>query len=359
MEALPEIVQFLNKSARIDLKAVTLTHILGLTGSKEGISLISKCSELLTKIIDLTEDDSETIRKDAILTLVNISAEENGAKALVAQFSEKVVHLAYSAIIDEDSKFADPWCMVLCNVTRPENLVKQVLDQILTIEFALEKLTTCFTRISYNKQKGHLNYLGPLFSNLSQSKRGLAVFCDPSTDLLTRILPFVHHEGSIVRRGGSVGLLKNVCFDSTLHEWLLGDGVEVLPYILLPLAGPEEFDEDTNDKLPVELQYLGPEKRREEDPDIRKMLIESLAQLCATRKGRNYLRERGTYEILRELHKFECGPDGDKRVLAACENVVDVLIRTEEEIGEDNLKNLEIPEDVVSKINVMNQDIQE
>lgn len=85
MEALQEITQFLTKSARLDLKAVSLTHVLGLTGSKDGISLISNCPELLAKIIALTEDDSESIRKDAILTLVNISAEENGAEALVEQ----------------------------------------------------------------------------------------------------------------------------------------------------------------------------------------------------------------------------------------------------------------------------------
>lgn len=28
------------------------------------------------------------------------------------------------------------------------------------------------------------------------------------------------------------------------HEWLLGDEVDILPFLLLPLAGPEEFPED-------------------------------------------------------------------------------------------------------------------
>ena len=53
------------------------------------------------------------------------------------------------------------------------------------------------------------------------------------------------------------------------------------------------------------------------------MLLEALNQLCATRKGRNYLRDNGAYIILRELHKWET----DKAALLACENVVDILIK--------------------------------
>ncbi|XP_055541950.1 protein HGH1 homolog [Wyeomyia smithii] len=350
MEALEEITPFLSKSSRLDLKAVSLSHVLGLTGSKDGIVLIGKCTPLLINIVELTGDDSEAVQKGAVLTLVNLSAEQCGAEQLVTKLADRIVPLAYEAILNENSKMSDAWSMVLCNMTRPEHLVEIVVEQLDKIEYAFEKLATCFNRINFNQQKGHLNYLGPLFSNLSQSKRGRELFCNRKTDLLTRILPFVHHEGSIVRRGGAVGLLKNICFDTTVHEWLLSGEVDVLPFILLPLAGPEEFDEETNAKLPVELQYLGPEKGCEEDPDIRKMLVESLGQLCATRKGREYLRDRGTYEILRELHKFECSPAGDPRVLAACESVVDVLIRTEDEIGEDNLKTLDIPDDVIMKL---------
>ena len=60
---------------------------------------------------------------------------------------------------------------------------------------------------------------------------------------------------------------------------MLGDKVNILPALLLPLAGPEEFDDEDTDKLPVELQYLGSDKQREADPEIRKMLIEALNQV--------------------------------------------------------------------------------
>jgi hypothetical protein len=56
--------------------------------------------------------------------------------------------------------------------------------------------------------------------------------------------------------------------------------VDILPHLLLPLAGPEEFTDDEMEKLPPELQYLPECKVREADPDIRRMLLEALLQVC-------------------------------------------------------------------------------
>lgn len=58
---------------------------------------------------------------------------------------------------------------------------------------------------------------------------------------------------------------------------------------------------------------------------FRIILLEALAQLCATRKGREILRKQNTYIILREYHKWE----QNKNALLICENVVDILIRYE------------------------------
>ena len=55
---------------------------------------------------------------------------------------------------------------------------------------------------------------------------------------------------------------------------LLGDEVNILPHLLLPLAGPEEYANEDMDKMPLDLQYLDESKIRESDADIRKLLIE-------------------------------------------------------------------------------------
>ena len=63
------------------------------------------------------------------------------------------------------------------------------------------------------------------------------------------------------------------------HRWLLSDEVDILPSLLLPLAGGEQFEEEEMEKLPEDLQYLPDDKKREGDPDIRKMLIEAIMKV--------------------------------------------------------------------------------
>ncbi len=60
-----------------------------------------------------------------------------------------------------------------------------------------------------------------------------------------------------------------------------------MPRLLLPLAGPtpDTLDEEDVDKLPIDLQYLDETKKVEEDPDIRKLLLESLLQVIKNFKS--------------------------------------------------------------------------
>ena len=101
--------------------------------------------------------------------------------------------------------------------------------------------------------------------------------------------------------------MRNCCFDTEHHDWLISDKVDIVPRLVLPLAGPatEDITDEEMESLPVDLQYLDEDKRIEPDVDIRIMLLESLTQLCATKSARNDLRDMNIYVILRELHKTE------------------------------------------------------
>jgi hypothetical protein len=40
-------------------------------------------------------------------------------------------------------------------------------------------------------------------------------------------------------------MIRNCCFDTKYHPTILTPGpTDILPYILLPLTGPEEYDDD-------------------------------------------------------------------------------------------------------------------
>lgn len=92
---------------------------------------------------------------------------------------------------------------------------------------------------------------------------------DENYCILPYLLPFTEFSESTIRRRGVIGTLKNCCFEIDKHEWLLSSEIDILTYLLLPLAGPEEFDEEDNDKLPINLQYLPETKTREPESEIR------------------------------------------------------------------------------------------
>lgn len=209
----------------------------------------------------------------------------------------------------------------------------------------LERLVRALCTPGYNA-RAPLHYLAPLLSNVSQRPAARAFLLDPDRCVVQRLLPLTQYPDSSVRRGGVVGTLRNCCFEHRHHEWLLGPEVDILPFLLLPLAGPEDFSEEEMERLPVDLQYLPPDKQREPDADIRKMLVEAIMLLTATAPGRQQVRDQGAYLILRELHSWEPEPD----VRAACEKLIQVLIGDEPERGMENLLEVQVPEDVEQQL---------
>lgn len=63
-------------------------------------------------------------------------------------------------------------------------------------------------------------------------------------------------------------------------------------------------------------------------------------QLCCTKHGRDFLREKQTYVILRELHKWE----EDAEAKQTCENLVHILILDEPDSGPENWDEIELKE---------------
>ncbi|XP_060532899.1 protein HGH1 homolog [Cylas formicarius] len=361
--ALNDLLKFVQIGARLDLKALAVEHVLGLTGTPEGLEAICNNPALLVSLISLLDDTSIPIAKDASLCLVNIAAQEKGANELIKvdleqscpplqRPPEDIVRQCLTHIFNKDSKLADQCCMILSNLSRPSHLIEEIINVIEKSGKSFDELIEVFTRIEFNKN-ARFHYLGPVLSNLSQSQRVRRYILDKEKCVIQRLLPFTDYKDSLIRRGGIVGTLKNCCFESEFHDWLLSDDVDILPRLLLPLAGPEEFDDADTDKLPLDLQYLPEDKLREDDPDIRTILLEALTQLCSKKVNRELIRSKNTYLILRELHKWET----DKKALLACENLVDILIRTEDEIMEDNLKELQVPNDLATKFDKFNSEL--
>ncbi|CAH0698285.1 unnamed protein product [Spodoptera exigua] len=352
-DPLDELLQFLKPEARIDLRHIALDHLVGLSGTEEGITTLLSHEKIIQSIINLTDDKIEEVAKNALLILVNITANPRGVIELLKYKSDEnknIVKLCIGYVLNPEKKDADAAAMILSNITRVETELDNVLDAFLP---HLNDILNAYVNINFNKKGSNLNFIGPMISNLSccHSIRKWLTEEKPHIPLI-KLLPFCSYELSNVRRGGAMGTIRNLSFDPEFHDFLLSNDLELLTYLLNPIMGGEEYIDEEMDTLPISLQYLPKEKQRDSDIDIRKIILETLNKLCMRKKGREFLRDNGVYYVLREYHKWETDP----KVRLACENVVDILIQKEEEVGAEDLSAVEVPDEMKEKFEKMDEE---
>lgn len=221
------------------------------------------------------------------------------------------------------------------HVTKLHTLKRAAPDSVSTSQNAFDQLMDCFVKGAEGglNKNANYDYLSYFFADMSQSETGRAYFTSrqeyDGVVPITKLTVFTEHKSDI-RRKGVASTIKNVAFDVSSHPMLFAeDGANLLPYLLLPIAGPEEFpDEESMDMLP-DLQLLPPDKKRDSDLSIITTHLETLLLLTTTREGRDRMREVKVYPVIRECHLHV----EDEDVREACDRLVQVLMRDEEGEG--------------------------
>lgn len=236
--------------------------------------------------------------------------------------------------------------MLLANMVNHDSLKRLITlkrpsaHPISKSTFAMDQLMDCFvsTVPSSSKSNPAYDYLSYTFASLSAHEAGRKYFLTPqaydSVLPVTKLTPFTENA-SHIRRAGVASTIKNLCFEVDTHAMLLEEppnGANLLPYILLPLAGSEDLGEDTEDML-SDLQLLPPDKDRDSDPAILITHLESLLLLTTNRPERDLMRKRGVYPVVRECHAAV----EDEGVRDACDRVVQVIMRKEEGEEDDGI----------------------
>jgi len=218
-DSIRELAQFLLPSQRLDVRCTAVEYVLGLSDSEGGREAIKKAEKVLERTFGLISDPSEVISKRAHLVLVNLSCFATFEEDL-AKFLPQICHFL------QDPKWlhADKLCSILANVSRSESGARKVFDSIsegtvhkdldssLTVPTLYELVDIFDRRESFNNQ-ATFHHLGSVFLNLSQLSEARKMFLDRSKCLLPRLLPYTQFQDSIIRRGGVVGLCKNLCFE--------------------------------------------------------------------------------------------------------------------------------------------------
>jgi hypothetical protein len=202
-------------------------------------------------------------------------------------------------------------------------------------ELVLNQLLDLFVKGAdgtYNKD-ADFDYLAYVLADLSKHPeiRQFFVTKQEYDDVvpINKIKVFTEHKSDI-RRKGVASTIKNVAFDVPAHPAFLDeDQINILPYILLPITGNEQYDEEETMGMLPDLQLLPPDKQRDPDHNIVQTHVETLTLLTTTREGRELMRSVNVYPIIRETHLRV----DDEGVREACERLVQVLMRDEAEPG--------------------------
>jgi hypothetical protein len=268
--------------------------------------------------------------------------------------------------------------MLLANMAKDDSLQRvlelkrDVPKELSTSTWAIDQLLDCFVKGAaggYNKDADY-DYLSYFFADLAkvcqfshhhvqkhkanqarQFPKGREYFTSPQPHdsniiPLTKLQVFTSHT-SHTRRLGVASTIKNSVFHVPSHPTLLSNlspdptlpppsiGANLLPYLLLPLMGPEEYSDEDTEGMLDELQLLEPDKERESDAEIMKTHLETLLLLSTTKEGRQVLRQVKVYPIVRETHLHV----EDEGVREACDRMVQILMRNEEGEDEDEISN--------------------
>lgn len=232
--------------------------------------------------------------------------------------------------------------MLLANLAKSDSL-KRILTteraipkDLSTSKNAMNQLMDVFVKGAsgaYN-EKADYDYLSYFLADIAKHAEGRKYFVTPEKHdnniiPLSKITVFTEHS-SVIRRRGAASTIKNVCFDVDSHPTLMAtDGVNILPYIILPMMGPEEYDDEDTDGMLEDLQLLAPDKAREADFEILKTHLETTLLLTSTRPGRDMLRAIKVYPIIRETHLHV----EDEGVREACDRVVQIIMSDEEDVA--------------------------
>ncbi|KAI9881641.1 MAG: hypothetical protein M1830_000206, partial [Pleopsidium flavum] len=331
-------------------------HLVGYSTAQPSIFKTGQLASV--KDLKLLVKDYAPISKNALTILINISDDRE-----VLEFLAKDVEFLETLLVritNAKEPNANEIAMLLANMAKSSafkrilTVKRDVPTSLSTSNMAMDQLMDCFVKGAeggYNKH-ADFDYLAYFFADLAkvrhytkpvyranthrsatQYSEGREYFVTrqayDSIIPITKLIVFTEHKSS-VRRKGVASTIKNVAFDISPHSLLLSQSdVNLLPYILLPITGPEEFpDEETLAMLP-DLQLLPPDKARDSDPQIILTHLETLLLLTTTRDGRDLMREVKVYPIIRETHLHV----DDEEVRDAADRLVQVLMRDEEDNG--------------------------
>ena len=281
--------------------------------------------------------DLTPIAHNAMRALINLSAEtgtedsdkpsgrvgESWSRAMV---QVGLVPRLLEVLLDPDAVISELAAMLLANCTRTEAAVHDLFDVWNTdsaLEIAIVKLVRAFRLKHFHNPNAPLNFLASVFSNITQTVDGRRLFLKKDGLLLAQLLPFLDDE-SVIRRGGILGTVRNLVYETDKHPLLLDPTgpINLLPKLLKPLMDNRVLEEDDVVGMPLEIRQLPYTHQRESDPELRRMIVDTLFYLSLEADSRQILLDSKVYVVVRNAHVDEEDEDASQAMF----KLIDVLL---------------------------------
>jgi len=213
-----EIAPFLLPSARADVRAIAMQYMLGLTGSEAGRQFIANNTQLLQRLINVTNDDQAAIAKDAFLSVVNLAADADIAGRIIKlSTAEELLDRLLMAALYEGLVEPNIACIALSNLSRSESSAS-VIAEFIVKEHEPNIGVSRIVDVLCRPELEGVDYLAPFLSNLTQVPAIRKNLLDHDRVVFQQILPLINYTKSEVRRGGIVGTVRNCCFETGTNQ---------------------------------------------------------------------------------------------------------------------------------------------
>ncbi|CAI8505564.1 unnamed protein product [Pichia kudriavzevii] len=367
---LQELVGFLHDDS-LNVREIALQHLVqyspGGANNQQAIFKYDNCRAIPDLIKLCGEKKGKTVN-EALTILVNL-CDDVELRQLISKDREFLKSLIES-LPSPTNLNGDLMCILLANLAKTDNILEVFNMNIKIAEsqkaiFKSTKTMDCLMDMFVKGYERKINkyacydYLSYFFADISRFKQGRDYFVtEQEYDgiiPLTKILVFTEKWDAKVRREGVASTIKNSLFDIEKHEIFLNEPVNLLVYLLGPIAlpGNKGLDDDEIMELPDELQFLDDNKQVETVKEIIAVHLESLLLLCSTRKGRDFLRSKSVYPLVRELHK----ETKDETITELCDRLVQMLKRDEGEQKGD-AEEIEEIKDILEKVEGVESDVE-
>ncbi|OLL26115.1 Protein HGH1 [Neolecta irregularis DAH-3] len=315
-----ELIDFLHDQNR-QVRMIALRHLLSYSQTTHPqMPLFKKNEKRPIRDLLVLLRDIPRIACDAASILINLSSDCEIREILL---QPEYILLFTQIITDVKSGLTDLICMILANLSKAEKieLILEItwenIPSMSSSNRVIDQLMDCYV-------KGHdkslnpfatFDFLGNLFGDLTRFEKGREYFCRKQeydgVFPISKIVVFTDHS-RVIRRTGTASCIKNILFDINEHEILL--------------------DERDSDGMPEECQLLPPDKKRDQDDHIITLHLDSLLLLTSTVFGRDILRKRKVYPIIRELHSSSI----DQSVKERVDRIVNLIMRDEAQETKDD-----------------------